>query len=202
MSKNAKEKLETRGLSPKFRVSFPNLSKPRAAFKNQEPSYSIQMLFAKEGTPKEAEQMKAFKRLALNAAINKWGAKENFPEGMRWPWKDGDTHKSLKKLASHKGMTVIEARTYNRPGTLGTDKEECDAKEIYAGCYAVASVNFYAYESGANSGVSCGLNNVIKVKDGDKLGGQTNAKDDFADIEIDDEDFEENSSDDSDGDDW
>jgi len=201
---NKKEKLKTNGVSPKFRLSFPNLIKPKAGFKNQEPSYSVQMLYKKDGNEIEMEKFKEFKRLAFNAAINKWKTKENFPEGMKWPWKDADAHKSMKKLASHKGMFAIEARTYNRPGTLGMDKQECDPKTLYAGCYAVASVNFYAYgdDGDANVGVSCGLNNVCMVANGDKLGGATNAKDDFADLEIEEEDFKEDGdSDDSESDD-
>lgn len=205
--KSTKEKLKTNGITPKFRVSFPNLIKPKAGFKNQEPSYSVQMLFKKAGTPAEMEAFKEFKRLAFNAAINKFGSKENFPENLKWPWKDADEHKSMKKLASHKGMWAIEARTYNRPGTLGMDKEECDPKTIYAGCFARASVNFYAYgdDGDPNVGVSCGLNNVVMVANGDKLGGATNAKDDFADLEIEEEDFNESSSDDNgddSSDDW
>lgn len=192
-TKKTKEKLVTRGISPKMRTSFPNLEKPRASFKNQKPAFSVQLLISKTATGAEAEAWKDFKRLAFNAAVNKWGPKENWPEGLKWPWKDGDTHKSLKKLKSHKGMWCIEARTYNKPGTLGMDKEACEPKEIYAGCFVRASVNFYAYgdDGDANVGVSCGLNNVVKVANGEKLGGQTNAKDDFADLEIEEEEFSE-----------
>ena len=62
-----------------------------------------------------------------------------------------------------------------------------DRSEVYSGCYARVSLNFYAFNSNGNKGVACGLGNIQKVRDGEPLGGRTNAADDFA--TLDDYDF-------------
>ena len=57
---------------------------------------------------------------------------------------------------------------------------------MYSGCYARVSLNFYAFNSNGNKGVACGLGNIQKVRDGEPLGGRTNAADDIASLEDDD----------------
>lgn len=42
------------------------------------------------------------------------------------------------------------------------------------------SINFYAFNSNGNKGIACGLGNIQKIRDGEPLGGRTNAADDFA----------------------
>jgi Protein of unknown function (DUF2815). len=83
-----------------------------------------------------------------------------------------------------------------KPTILGTQRDAdgklkaiTDAEEIYSGMYGRVSLNFFAYNTNGNKGISCGLNNVQKTKDGAKLGGgKTNAQDDFADWEDDSDD--------------
>ena len=54
-----------------------------------------------------------------------------------------------------------------------------DRDEVYSGCYARVSLNFYAFNSNGNKGVACGLGNIQKIRDGESLGGRTSAADDF-----------------------
>ena len=51
------------------------------------------------------------------------------------------------------------------------------------------SVTFYGYDVNGNRGIACGLNNIMKFKDDDHLGGRVSAESDFSDI--DDEDDED-----------
>lgn len=199
MAKQAKQKKESiRVLTPMFRVSFPTLDKPKSNFKNQEPVYSIQMLF-----PKDAD-LTEMKKAANKAAINKWGAdKTEWPENRRSPFKDGNK----KKLENYKDMIVVEARTKLKPGIVDKDLNEIlDVKEVYAGCWCRATLTCYAYEQGENAGVSFGLQNVQKVKDGPAFSGKKNAKDDFEAIDLGDDDDDtnddDNGSDDDDNDDF
>ena len=61
-------------------------------------------------------------------------------------------------------------------------------------CYGLASISFYAFNSNGNRGIACGLNNLMKTKDGDPLGGgRAKAEDDFAEFLA--EDNEENMED-------
>ena len=55
---------------------------------------------------------------------------------------------------------------------------------MYSGCYVYASVNFYAYNTSGNKGIAAGLNNVLKVADGEPLGGRISAEADFYDMDI------------------
>ena len=43
--------------------------------------------------------------------------------------------------------------------------------EFYGGCYAICKVNAYAWEYKNKKGVSFGLGNIQKIKDGERLGG-------------------------------
>ena len=58
---------------------------------------------------------------------------------------------------------------------------------MYSGCYGRISVNFYGFNSNGNRGIAAGLGNIQKLRDGESLGGRTNAEDDFDAVEVDDE---------------
>jgi len=62
-----------------------------------------------------------------------------------------------------------------------------ERSEIYSGVYARVSLSFYAFNSNGNRGIACGLGNIQKVRDGEPLGGRTNAADEFTTLA--DEDF-------------
>ena len=52
---------------------------------------------------------------------------------------------------------------------------------------AIVSLSFFAFNTNGNRGVACGLGNIQKVRDGEPLGGRTNAASEFE--TLDDEDF-------------
>ena len=58
---------------------------------------------------------------------------------------------------------------------------------MYSGVWAIASVTFFAYDTNGNRGVACGLNNLMKFKDDEKLGGRVSAETDFAEIDMEDD---------------
>ena len=66
-----------------------------------------------------------------------------------------------------------------------------DEEEIYSGVWCYFSISFYGYDVSGNRGVACGLNNLKKYKDDDRLGGRASADSDFSDFEddIDDDDI-------------
>lgn len=49
-----------------------------------------------------------------------------------------------------------------------------------------ASINFYAFNNNSNKGIACGLNNLQKIRDGEPLGDESRAEDDFATSDEDD----------------
>ena len=63
-----------------------------------------------------------------------------------------------------------------------------DEDEIYSGMWALVSVTFFGYDVSGNRGVAVGLNNVMKYKDDERLGGRSSADSDFADIDMEEDD--------------
>lgn len=136
---------------------------------------------------KEKETVAAIQKAIDNAKasgiVSKWGGKE--PKKLDMPLRDGDD----KDDDVYAGMLYVNAKCSTRPGIVGRDKAPIvDEEEIYSGVWAIVSVTFYPYDTNGNRGVACGLNNIMKFKDDEKLGGRCSAETDFADIDLEDDD--------------
>lgn len=84
----------------------------------------------------------------------------------------------------------LNANSKNKPGVVDKNVQPVlDATEVYSGCYARLTLNFYAYSASGNKGIACGLGNVQKLEDGEPLGGFTRAEDDFDSVETAEDDF-------------
>jgi hypothetical protein len=90
------------------------------------------------------------------------------PKNYNSPLIDGDDEKD----ETVHGYWVMNLKTERKPVVLDADSNEIlDPEEIYGGCVAKVIIGFYAYNYGANSGVSAGLNGVKKIDDGERLDG-------------------------------
>lgn len=117
--------------------------------------------------------------------VSKWGGKE--PKKLDMPMHDGDTDKDDDEV--YAGHYFINAKCATRPGIVDKNKTPIvDEDDIYSGVWAIVSVTFYGYDVSGNRGVACGLNNVMKFKDGERLGGRSSADSDFADLDLEDDD--------------
>ena len=54
--------------------------------------------------------------------------------------------------------------------------------EFYSGCWAIASVNAYAYDNAGNRGAAFGLLNLQKIKDDKPFGIHSKPEEDFKPI--------------------
>ena len=63
--------------------------------------------------------------------------------------------------------------------------EVTNEEDVYSGCYGFASVNFFAFNTSGNKGIAAGLNNVLKTRDGEYLGGRASAETDFGGVDLD-----------------
>ena len=81
---------------------------------------------------------------------------------------------------------AIDAAIEEGIAKFGGKKPILDRGEVYSGCYARVSLNFYAFNSTGNKGIACGLGNIQKIRDGEPLGGKTSAADDFSTLADDD----------------
>lgn len=120
-----------------------------------------------------------------SAIVSKWGGKE--PKKLDLPLRDGDVDKEDDEV--YEDHYFVNAKSKTRPGIVNRSKEPItDEDEMYSGVWAILSVTFYAYEVSGNRGVACGLNNVMKYKDGEMLGGRASADSDFGDLDMEDDD--------------
>lgn len=95
--------------------------------------------------------------------------------------------KVLDDDEAYKGHYFINANSTTPPQIVDKYvKPILDRNEVYSGCYARVSLNFYAFNSNGNKGVACGLGNIQKIRDGESLGGRSSATDDFSTVADDD----------------
>ncbi len=154
--------------------------------------YSTAILIPKEDKTTLAKY-KAIIETLKEQAKAKYGGK--LPKDFHTPLRDGDDEADEKGEA-YEGHYFFNAKSKNKPGIakpVGKDgsgktkfQEITDSTEVYSGCYAKVSVNFYLFDAKGNKGIAAGLNNIVKVQDGEFLGGRSSLNDDFADEDFDD----------------
>lgn len=175
---------ETKVITGKVRLSYAHLFEPYG-MDGQEPKFSTAILIPKSDT----ETLKAIKEaveLAKKNGASKFGGK--IPANLKTPLRDGDEERPDDEV--YAGCYFLNASSKNRPGVVDQNVQPVmDANEVYSGCYARVSINFYAFNASGNKGIAAGLGNVQKLADGEPLGGFTRAEDDFDSVETAEEDF-------------
>lgn len=167
MSESKEEILVT---TPTFRVSYPAIFEPRAnKMKRGELEFSVMAIF------KLGENLDAMRRAAHAACVTKFG-----PDKTKWPAKLTSPFKTEKSDGSlpdalEKGAIFMSfaAKSKYPPVVVDQNMQEIiEPRMFYAGCYAKARVQAYAYAfEGVKFGVSFGLRAVQLIADGEPLGG-------------------------------
>jgi hypothetical protein len=164
-------------ISPKFRVSYPQVFRPKKNDLNGKDEYSMVALFG----PKE--DIAVLKKAATDAIVEKWGAdKTKWPANLRSPFRKHEEKEKEGKLPDgmEAGGIFITLRSIQRPGLVDGNRQPIiDETGFYAGCYARAQVRAYAYDQKGNRGVAFGFQNVQKMADGDPIAGRQRAEDAF-----------------------
>ncbi|WP_328802002.1 DUF2815 family protein [Paenibacillus sp. LX16] len=174
---------DTKVVTGKVRLSYVHVFEPNA-IDGGEPKYSSSILIPKSDKV-TLKKIKAAIAAATEAGKSKWGGK--VPANLKTPLRDGDEER--EDDPAYAGHYFLNASSKNKPGIIDLDKIEItDSTEVYSGCYARVSLNFYAFNTNGNKGIAAGLNNLQKVADGEYLGGRSRAEDDF------DDDFEDEDS--------
>lgn len=173
-------------MTPTFRVSFPNVFKPKENQLSKKLEYSLLALFEK------GADLSKLEAAAEAAGVKKWGPdKKKWPKNIRTPFRDqgekakeNDEGKEVLPVGHVKGAIFLNLKSKERPGVVDQQTNPIIVEsEFYPGCYARATVNAYAYSQAGNNGISFGLVNIQKVKDGDTFGSRTKPEDDFAPID-------------------
>jgi hypothetical protein len=150
-----------------------------------EPKYGVSMLFDAEAI--KGPEFANMKKLAAVAAKEKFGDKlksdgKGWFIGLRNPFRDGAEKADLEGYGE--GITFCNATSKMKPGLVGAKMQKLHTEEdFYAGCYARATVVAYGYERAGNKGVSFGLNNLQKLRDGESLSGRVAAENDFDEVD-------------------
>lgn len=171
-------------ITPRFRVSFPQVFE-KASYNNGTPRFSVTgLFFPKQFTDDEKEKWKAMLSALDQVSI----------EAYKKPWKE--LNRSAFKIPFHKGdekeyqgygdpnmIFFTMANSKRRPQIVNIDKSFItpeNSEEFYAGCWARASVNPYPFDN-IGKGLAFGLGNIQKLADDESFEGFTSAEDDFGD---------------------
>lgn len=177
------QNIPTKVLTGEVRLSYVNLTTPRAQNPGDEPKYSVQLLIPKGDTATVADINSAIEAAAQAATSKIWGGvRPNFASILH----DGDGVKpdaGTPYPAECKGHWVLNASTKQKPGVVDISNVGCELapQDIYSGMYARVTLNFYGFKN-RKTGVGCGLGNVMKTRDGERLSGGASAEQDFAGV--------------------
>jgi len=172
------------------RLSYCHLFQPEAVADGGEKKYSVALLIPKSNTKLVEEIKAAIKAAFMSGVASKFGGKQPAPGTWKNPLRDGDAERPDDE--TYEGCYFINATSKTKPGIIklvkvGNEKklvEVTDEDDVYSGCYGFVSVNFFPFNNAGNKGVAAGLNNVLKTRDGDYLGGRTSATSDFSDMDL------------------
>ena len=158
------------------RLSYANVWEP-VSINGGTPKYSVSLIIPKSDT-KTIEAINAAVNTAIKEGAAKFGGKIPNKAALKLPLRDGDVERDDE---AYKGAYFVNANSTSAPQIVDRAVQPIlDRSEVYSGCYARVSINFYAFNSSGNRGIACGLGNIQKVRDGEPLGGKSSAAADFA----------------------
>lgn len=165
------------------RLSYANVWEPKSINGGAE-KYSVSLIIPKSDKKTIGDIEDAINN-AIKEGVSKFGGKIPNKAALKLPLRDGDLERDDE---AYKDSFFVNANSTTPPQIVDTKVQPIlDRSEVYSGVYARVSVTFYAFNSNGNKGIACGLGNIQKVRDGEPLGGRSNAIDDFT--TLDDEDF-------------
>lgn len=176
-------KNNTKVVTGVVRLSYANVWEPKAINDGAE-KYSVSLIIPKSDKKTISDIETAIDN-AIKEGVSKFGGKIPNKAALKLPLRDGDLERDDE---AYKDSFFVNANSTTAPQIVDTKVQPIlDRNEVYSGVYARVSITFYAFNSNGNKGIACGLGNIQKVRDGEPLGGRSNAIDDFT--TLDDEDF-------------
>jgi hypothetical protein len=152
-------------ITPEFRVAFAHVFEPREGESGDK--FELVMVFEK------STDISALKQAAAKAAREKWGDAAGkmkldspFHDGTEKVDREGNLYDGFGP-----GVVYMRASSTYQPGIVDANlRPIIDRTAFYSGCYARAEVNAFAYDRNGKRGVSFGLRNLQKLRDGKSLG--------------------------------
>ena len=172
----------TKVVTNEVRLSYANVWEPKS-INGGAAKYSCSIIIPKSDTETVEAINKAIEA-ALNEGTSKFGGKIPPRGALKLPLRDGDTERDDD---AYRGCWFVNANSTTPPQVVDKYvRPITDHSEIYSGVYTRVSIAFYAFNSNGNRGVACGLGNIQKIRDGEPLGGRTNAAAEFTTLADDD----------------
>lgn len=179
------EKLPTKFVTPEIICSYPHLAEKTTDLSGRE-AYTLSIPLPKDNT----EAVSLLVAAMRNAAINEWGEKysqiktlEDFERAkIKHFVVDGnDDDPTYRNTLKFTAKSIKNQPTCVTPKIERVAPEEIEGK-FYPGCIIRASVSAYATDKSGTKTIAWGLNNVMFIRDGERIGGSSRPEDDFADF--------------------
>lgn len=182
----ANEVQMTKVVTGKVRFSYLHVFEPSAIEEGQEKKYSVSLIIPKSDKATIAKLTKAVEAAKEAGKMKLAGTGGKIPANLKTPLRDGDAEKPDDE--AYAGSVFLNANCKTKPGVVDKNLNPVMSQDdVYSGCYGRASVTFYAFNTSGNKGIACGLNNIMKLEDGESLGGRSAAESDFAEFAEDDD---------------
>lgn len=173
---------------PRGRLIWARLFEAEAMEEGQDKSYSCAILF-KAGT-----NLKALRR-GFDAAVKDQWASGKLPRKSKSCFIENGEISDLMDDYDYieEGDVILKLRRYEKFGPPQLVDQQVEViespSELYSGCYVLGDVEFYGWERPTGSGISCRLNCLQKVREGDALGGtRVDPNDVFKPVDVDNDD--------------
>lgn len=181
-------------ITGRVRTSYANLFTPKSV-NGSTPKYSTVILIDKNDDETLAVIEQA-KRYVYEQEAN--GALLGVPyDEVYSTIRDGDTDAPAGNEEAYAGHYFMTVASSTQPGIVshekgadGKFKRLANPNDLQSGDYISANIGFYAYNYNGNVGISAGLNNVMKLEKGKRLGvKRTTAEDAFSSFDEEEEDL-------------
>ena len=149
--------------------------------------YSAAILIPKDDTKTIAKVESAVKAAIEEGKSKLANTKGVVPRKIKLPLRDADEEDIDDP--NYAGVMFFNASSTRKPQVVDRHVQPIlDPEEVYSGCYCNVSVNFFAFAKEGNKGIAAGLNNIQKVRDGERLAGGSTAEEDFEVLDDDSDD--------------
>lgn len=182
------QKNERKVITKEVRLSYARLFKPKDNDQGV-PVWSTVILIPKSDRATLAK-LKAAAKAALELGIENGKLRKGTTLEKAWTTlKDGDDRDDLDEQPEYADHWYMNVNSYRKPGVVDRHRDPLDdERDVYSGCYARVSLTAYPFDAKSNKGVTFGLENVQKLRDGEPLGGAPSAPEDDFD-ELDDDEY-------------
>lgn len=186
----------TRVVTGKVRAAYVHLIKPDDF--GDEPKYTVTAIIPKSDKKTVAKIKGAIKAATEQGLSDGGKLVGKNPKKLKSPLKDGEEDNDITKNPEFEDSYVVTFKTNKKPTVLSRSKRVLDDEDaVYSGMYVAISGAAFAYATKGSAGISFILGGVMKLEDGERLGGAGFDLDsDFEEFEEEDEDgFEDEDED-------